>query len=171
MWHSHEHSSPYTFITLATTYLHMSLEWRHNGHDGHPPHECLLNRLLRRKSKKTSKLRATGLCAGSSPVTGEFPARMASNAENISIWWRHHVIPARRIRLYGWRKYHCFNFFDMFSQGGCWSLLITRWVYWAIKLSSNPEKTTIMRCHQEMVKIFTNVQNTSYATMLPLIRW
>ena len=24
-------------------------------------------------------------------VTGEFPAQMASDAENISIWWRHHV--------------------------------------------------------------------------------
>ena len=23
-------------------------------------------------------------------VTGEFPAQMASNAENVSIWWRHH---------------------------------------------------------------------------------
>ena len=23
--------------------------------------------------------------------TGEFPAQMASNAENVSIWWRHHV--------------------------------------------------------------------------------
>ena len=37
-----------------------------------------------------SKLRVTGLCAGNSPVTGEFPAQMPSNAENISIWWRHH---------------------------------------------------------------------------------
>ena len=37
-----------------------------------------------------SKLRVTGLCAGNSPVTGEFPAQMASNAENVSIWWRHH---------------------------------------------------------------------------------
>ena len=36
-------------------------------------------------------LRVTGLCAGNSPVTGEFPAHMASNAENVSIWWRHHV--------------------------------------------------------------------------------
>ena len=27
---------------------------------------------------------------GNSPVTGEFPAHMASNAENVSIWWRHH---------------------------------------------------------------------------------
>ena len=40
-------------------------------------------------TKKTSKLRATGLCTRSSTVTGEFPAQMASNAENISIWWRH----------------------------------------------------------------------------------
>ena len=45
---------------------------------------------FRRISKKTSKLRVTGLCAGNSSVTGEFPAQMVSNAENLSIWWRHH---------------------------------------------------------------------------------
>ena len=37
-----------------------------------------------------SKLRVTGLCEGKSPVTGEFPTQMASNAENVSIWWRPH---------------------------------------------------------------------------------
>ena len=37
-----------------------------------------------------SKLSVTNLCAGNSPVTGEFPAQMTSNAENVSIWWRHH---------------------------------------------------------------------------------
>ena len=42
-------------------------------------------------SEKTSKLRVTGLCAGKSPGTGEFPPQMASNAENVSICWRHHV--------------------------------------------------------------------------------
>ena len=31
---------------------------------------------------------------GNSPVTGEFPAQMASNAENVSIWWRHHDLGA-----------------------------------------------------------------------------
>ena len=41
--------------------------------------------------KKTSKLRVTGLCVGNSPGTGELPAQMASYAENVSIWWRHHV--------------------------------------------------------------------------------
>ena len=72
-----------------------SLQWRPNGCDSvssHQPHDCLLNRLFRHRSKITSKLRVTGLCGGNSPVTGEFPAQMASNAENDSFWWRHHVI-------------------------------------------------------------------------------
>ena len=61
------------------------------GVSGHQPHDCLLSRLFRRRSKKTSKLRVTGLCAGNSPAIGEFPAQRASNAENVSIWLRHHV--------------------------------------------------------------------------------
>ena len=51
---------------------------RHNGHDSvsyHQTHDCLLNR-----SKKYQ---------GNSPETGEFHAQMVSNAENVSIWWRH----------------------------------------------------------------------------------
>ena len=36
--------------------------------------------------------RVNGLCEGNSPVTGEFPAQRTSNAENVSIWWRHHVL-------------------------------------------------------------------------------
>ena len=60
------------------------IQWRHNGRNGvwnHQPHDCLLNRLFRRRSKKTSKFLITGLCGGISPVTGEFPAQMASNTE------------------------------------------------------------------------------------------
>ena len=47
-----------------------TLQWRHNGHDNvsnHQPHDYLLNRLFRRRSKNTSKLRVTGLCVGNSP--------------------------------------------------------------------------------------------------------
>ena len=47
-----------------------SLQWRHDDHDGvsnHQPNSCLLNRLFRCRSKKTSKLRVTGLCVGNSP--------------------------------------------------------------------------------------------------------
>ena len=81
-------------ISLKKTLDLTSLQWRHNGHDSisnHQPHDCLLNRLFKRRSKKTSKLRVTGLCVGDSPGTDEFPAQMASNAENVSIRWRHHV--------------------------------------------------------------------------------
>ena len=70
-----------------------TLQWRHNGRHScsdHQPHDGLLNRLFRCRSKKLSKLRVTGLCTGNSPMTGEFPATRASNAENFPIWWRHH---------------------------------------------------------------------------------
>ena len=73
--------------SLPDQLLLIVLQWRHNGPDSvsnHQPHDCLLNRLFRRRSKKTSKLCVTGLCAGNSPGTGEFPAQMASYAENIS---------------------------------------------------------------------------------------
>ena len=65
-----------------------TLQWHHNQYDGvpnHQPHGCLLNRIFRCRSKKTLKLRVTGLCEGSSPVTGGFPAQRASNAENATI--------------------------------------------------------------------------------------
>ena len=71
----------------------ISLQWRHNECDGvsnNQPHDCLLNRLYRRRSKKTSKLRDTGLCEGNPPLTGELPVQRGNDAENVSIWWRHH---------------------------------------------------------------------------------
>ena len=61
--------------------------WRLN----HRLLDGLIKRLFRRRTKKTSKLRVTGLCEGNSPVTGEFPSKRTSNAENVFIWWRHHV--------------------------------------------------------------------------------
>ena len=78
----------------------VSLQWRHNRRDGvsnHQPHHCLLNPLFRRRSKKASDLRGTGLCEWNSPVTGEFPAQMASNAENLPMWWRLHAIDVWQI--------------------------------------------------------------------------
>ena len=71
------------------------VQWLHNERDGVSNHRrinCLPNPLSRCRSKKTSKLLVTGLCEGNSPVTGEFPAQRASNAENVSIWWRHHAL-------------------------------------------------------------------------------
>ena len=82
-----------TVILGPIQYKDSKLQWRHNGRDSvsnHQPPECLLKPLFRRKSEKTPKLRVTGLCVGNSPGTGEFPTQMASNAEFVSIWWRHH---------------------------------------------------------------------------------
>ena len=76
-----------------------ALQWRHNGRDSvwnHQPRECLLNRLIRWRSKKTSKVRVTGLCAENSPETGEFHEQRYSDVENVSIWWRHHDIKTVR---------------------------------------------------------------------------
>ena len=55
---------------VSGTFWKNSLHWCHNDHDGisnHQPHGCLLNHSFRCRSKKTSKLRFTGLCAGNSP--------------------------------------------------------------------------------------------------------
>ena len=94
---SHDLSTKIAYAPTAkysfTLSLYRSLQWRHNERNGvsnHQPHDCLLNCLFGRRSKKTSKICVTGLCTENSPVTGEFPAQRASNAENVSIWWRHH---------------------------------------------------------------------------------
>ena len=66
---------PTLFIVQSNIVWHVisilfPLRWRHDDHDGvsnHQPSDCLLNRLFRRRSKKTSKIRVTGLCVGNSP--------------------------------------------------------------------------------------------------------
>ena len=65
--------------------------------------------------KKTSKLRATRICKGNSPMTGEFPAQRASNAENVSIWWRHHAL----LTMYTVRVLSCFKWVDITSSVAC----------------------------------------------------
>ena len=77
------------------------LQWRHNRRDGISNHRLLdglPNRLFRRRSKKTSKLCANGLCEGNSPVTGAFPSQRAGNAENVFIWLRHQFLRYWRVR-------------------------------------------------------------------------
>ena len=88
-----------------------TLKWRHKERDGVSNHrrpDCLLNRLLKRRSKRTSKLRVTGRCEGNSWVTGEFSAKRVSNAANASIWWRHHVhnvVPCNSVMAVTYREF------------------------------------------------------------------
>ena len=84
---SRHHPRLWYIHSMVMPLLFRASQWRHNGLDSvsnHLPHDCLLNRLFRRRSKKTSKLRVTGLCVGISPGTGEIPT------QRVSIWWRHH---------------------------------------------------------------------------------
>ena len=98
------------------------LQWRHNEPDGisnHQPHDCLHNRLFGRRSKETSKLRFIGLYVGNSPVIGEFLAQWACNAENVSIWWRHHASMGNNLVAgnWWWRRFHLCKWWCIDSSG------------------------------------------------------
>ena len=104
LWESSPHKCRKMFHAMT-----FPLQWRRNGHDGvsnHQSHDCLLNRLLKAQIKETSKLCVTGLCEGNSPGTSEYPAQKASNAENVSIWWRNYV---------WWRRQNAYNSTGLFA--------------------------------------------------------
>ena len=72
------------WILFAGRADYWTLQWRYNERDGvsnHPCPEYLLNRSFRRRLKKTSKLRAIGLCEGNPPLTGGFPPQRPSHPE------------------------------------------------------------------------------------------
>ena len=81
--------TPTSELKNLMVHITMTSDWA-PWHLISPASPLFTHRLFGRRSKKTSKLRVTCLCVGNSPGTGEFPAQMASNAENVSIWWRHH---------------------------------------------------------------------------------
>ena len=126
-----------------------TLRWRHNGLDSisnHQPHDCLLNLLSRRRSKKTSKRCVTSLCAGNSPGTGELPAQMASNAENVSICWCHH-----ECLLYN-SHWNLNKMADILQTTFYKCILLTENFYILIKISLNfvpncPGKSALMNWH------------------------
>ena len=66
-----------------------TLRWRHDKRDGvsnHQPHDCLLNRLFRRRSKKNSKLLVISLYDGEFMGDRWIPRKRASDAEDVSIF-------------------------------------------------------------------------------------
>ena len=108
-----------------------TLQWRHNEHDGDSHHQRLdglLNRLFRRRSKKTSKLRVTGLFAGNSPVTGEFPTQRASNAKKVSIWWRHHELPAKATCHIQYRLRRAYAVLSILNGSRWYGCIQPRWI-------------------------------------------
>ena len=82
---------------------HFTLHWRHNDHDGvsnHQHHGCLINRLFRRRSKKTSKRRVAGLCVGNSPRPVNFPHKGPVTRK---------MFPFEDVIMYSWTHIPCAN--------------------------------------------------------------
>ena len=92
LWHMD--GSPWQTLMKGKTnnILYYQISFHYNERDGTSNHrhlDCLLNRLFRRRSKKLSKLCVTGLYEG---IHRWFPSQRASKAENVSFWWRRHVV-------------------------------------------------------------------------------
>ena len=72
--------------------IRRALQWRHNKCDGvsnHQPYDRVTI-YSGADQRKLQRNRVTGLSAGNSPMTGEFPAQKARDAETLSIWLHHH---------------------------------------------------------------------------------
>ena len=90
-------------------YTAWTLQWRHNGRDGISNNQrlaCLLNRLFRHSSKKTSKLRVTDLYEGNLPMNSPHKrplTRKMSPFDDVimkmATRWRHDIY-----KLYYWMK-------------------------------------------------------------------
>ena len=137
---------------LVTNLIHkavwqMTLQWRNNERHGISNHrrvDCLLSRLFRRKSKKTPRPRVNDLCARNSAVTGELPAQKASNAETISIWWRHHDQSASYITVSDILRHLCLDIkswpFQLCYRCNFhrWSMVLARYGCLAMSMINTP---------------------------------
>ena len=80
-------------IGSSLSFIRKTLQWHYNERHGisnHQPLDCLLNASFRCRFKENIKApHHWPLCR---EFTGDlwFPAQRASNAENVSISWRHH---------------------------------------------------------------------------------
>ena len=80
---------------LLSKHILFSLLWRHNGRDGVSNHRPVYSTVYSNAHQRYMKAPRHW------PLWGEFTGdrwirtQMASNAENVSIWWRHHVLSIR----------------------------------------------------------------------------
>ena len=103
--------------------ISMSLQWRHNGCDSvsnHQPHDCFSTIYSDTDQWKHQSSALLALCAGNSPEAGEFPAQMDSNAENVSIWWRHHVKLKFCVYIIRWLQNNIGSFNGFLSSSKKW---------------------------------------------------
>ena len=133
------------------------LPWRHNEREGVSNHrrlDCVLNRLFRRRSKKTSKVRVTGLCERNAPVTGGFPSQRVCNVKNVSIWWRHYVnTPKSRVKLTPFPT----PFSNTFQTANPFECMLISWV---LKCSG------VQSCQKQMPQYFIKMRLFDASTVI-----
>ena len=102
----------YVFLPRCTLHFRlitdfsMTLLWCHMGTMASQTTNLMIVYSTVQAQIKKSKLGVTRLCEGNSPVTGESPSQMPSNAENVFIWWRHHgnnVLCDTGKKVIGWK--------------------------------------------------------------------
>ena len=107
-------------LEILLRYPH-SFHWRHNDRGGvsdHQPCDCLLSCSFRRRSKKTLKLRVTGLCAGNSPHKGPVTRKMFPFDDVIMRYWpwkSQNLLPEPPFHQHGDREQSgkpCYNVTD-----------------------------------------------------------
>ena len=137
-----------TLLSLGQSYdCPHSLRWRHNGHDcvwNHQPHHCLLNHIFGCRSKKTSKLRVTGLCAGNSPGPVNSP----------------HKWPVTR-------KMFPFDDVIMWQKK---KKKIKPWVVWINELWESAKKKSITKTKQHTAKFYVDILWDMLCTPPPFLQ-
>ena len=80
----------WSHLENAIRKIYATLRWRHNGRDGVTSLAIVYSTVYWGADQRKHQSFPSLAFLRGSPVTGEFPAQMASHAENIFIWWRHH---------------------------------------------------------------------------------
>ena len=88
-----------------------SLQWRQNGRDSvsnHQPNDCLFSQqFIQTQIKENTKAPRHWPLCGKFTGTGEFPAQRVSNADDVSIWWRHHGLKITYLGMFSIKICFC----------------------------------------------------------------
>ena len=124
-----------------------SIQLCHNERDSVSNHrrlDCLLDRLFRRRTKKTSKLRVTGLCEGNQSVTRGFTSQRDSNAKLFSFG---DIITCTAYSISLWHSF-------CFSLVLCDSLIYIAIFFWVALLAFLSWENTDDICHIYTIYIY-----------------
>ena len=124
-WYHKVHNMPNQFIFPSN-----ALQWRHYEREGISNRRrlyCLINRLFRRRSKKISKLRVTGLCEGNpvdSPHKGPVTRKMFPFDDVIMISERSRLCSWNQLPALIWNGIYMTNCLPLYEMAYIWHLKV-----------------------------------------------